>query len=444
MRQGSRAFASLLLAVLWLSCFPRMALAVTAPAEETLERLRALVEAQAAELEELRNRVQALEDHGTPPPTRVRWQGAPELATADGRLTAKSRGRVMADAWAASSDTPGVDHPGGTTLRAGRLGIEGQLDPAFAYKLEVDFAADGVTVKDAYLQYGGLPGWRFTFGNQKPPFSLEHMTGLPRTTFMERALPNAFAIPESLGASAARVGDGWTLSAALFGETTGTELDADEGHGLAGRLTMAPVRSGNGYLHLGVSAYRRQMGPGAGAGFRVRQRPEVRVFSTRLLDTGPLPARSSTAFALEAAAARGPLALQGELMQNRVVYRDRDAALFEGGYLQASWFVTGEHRPYNPASATHGRVRPGAALGAGGWGALELAARYSALDLGDGGIQGGREENFTLGLNWYPTAYTRFALNWVHYDVEGSNARLPYGSPDHRGQAIGARVQVDS
>lgn len=427
---------------------PALAVAEPPSSQEALERLLELVETQAAQIEELRGRIQALEDDRagpspTPPAPRVQWKGAPEIASPDGQLSAKMRGRVLADAWAASSDTAGVDHPGGTTLRAGRLGIEGQLDPAFRYKFEADFAGDGVTVKDAYLQYAGPAGWQITLGNQKPPFSLEHVTGLPRTTFMERALPNAFAIPETLGASVATAGQGWSFAVALFGETPGTELDANEGYGLAARLTAAPMRSGTEYLHLGVSGYRKQMGPEAGAGFRVRQRPEVRVFSTRLLDTGTISARASTAWALEAAAGRGPWSVQGEMLRNRVDVRHQDAVSFAGGYLQASWFVTGEHRPYNPASASFGRVRPGAAFGAGGWGAFELAARFSTLDLSDGWIEGGSEDNFTLGLNWYPTAYTRFALNWVHYDVEGSNARLPYGSPDHRGQAIGARVQVD-
>src|SRR5690606_25188722 len=120
-----------------------------------------------------------------------------------GAFTAKLRGRVLGDAWGTSSRTDGVQYPAGATLRAARLGIEGRLGPVFRYKFEGDFAGDDVTVKDAYLQYAGPSGWAVTLGNQKPPFSLEHMTGLPRTTFMERALPNVFAVSETLGASVA-------------------------------------------------------------------------------------------------------------------------------------------------------------------------------------------------------------------------------------------------
>ncbi|MGH7487884.1 MAG: porin [bacterium] len=48
-----------------------------------------------------------------------------------------------------------------------------------------------------------------------------------------------------------------------------------------------------------------------------------------------------------------------------------------------------------------------------GIGAWELGARFSALNLNDAGIQGGREENVTVGLNWYPDPGIRFMWNWI-------------------------------
>lgn len=437
-------------------------MAVQAAERPALEELRALIEAQAAELERLRARLELLESEqasrnagqsapatevaeapAPPPSSTVRWRGAPEFASPGGEFSAKLRGRVQSDAWATSSRTDGVDYPDGTSLRGARLGIEGQLGHAFRYKFEADFGADHLTTKDAYLQYVGRPGWAVTLGNQKPPFSLEHMTGLPRTTFMERALPNVFSLAESLGASAATGGERWTLAFGLFGETPGVELDGDEGQAFVARATLAPLLDAGRFLHLGVSGYRRHLTSDSGASFRIRQRPEVRVFGTRLVDTGPHPASNSTALGLELAGSNGPLAVQGEYLRNRVAYRQQEDATFHGGYLQAGWFLTGEHRPYDATKATLGRVRPHSALDAGGWGAFEIAARYSALDLVDGLVQGGTEDNFTLGLNWYPTAYTRLAFNWVYFETEGNMATVPFGSPGHKGHAFGARAQVD-
>lgn len=449
-------------------------LAFTAPASaQTTEELIELIRKQAAQIEALQQRLESLEkaaqsqpapapaasgqaaaapaaSGGGQPDVKVAWKGAPEFSSVDGKYTAKLRGRVQSDYWGVSSSTDGVDYPSGSTLRAIRLGVEGKLSPLFAYKAEVDFTGDSTTVKDAYLRYLGVDGWTFTAGNHKPLFSLENLTGLPRTTFMERALPNVFAFSESIGFSAATSGDNWSFGVTAFGETPGTEVNGDEGYGIAGRATFAPIAEKTSHLHVGVSGYHKKLtedhfpnNPNRDQGIQVRQRPEVRVFGTRLVDTGFLNADSTSAVGVELAGGFGPFAAQGEYIWNWADLDVGGTAKFDGAYVQASWFVTGESRPYDAKSGTHGRLRPAAALGEGGIGAFEVAARFSTLDLNDGLIRGGKEDNFTLGVNWYPTSYTRLVFNWVHFDVDGSLRASPYGVPDHKGNAFGLRAQVD-
>ena len=66
-----------------------------------------------------------------------------------------------------------------------------------------------------------------------------------------------------------------------------------------------------------------------------------------------------------------------------------------------------------------GSVKPSSPYGKdGGKGALELTARYSTVDLNDGAIFGGEQDNYTLGLVWYLHASTRLLVNWVHADVQ--------------------------
>jgi phosphate-selective porin OprO/OprP len=96
---------------------------------------------------------------------------------------------------------------------------------------------------------------------------------------------------------------------------------------------------------------------------------------------------------------------------------------FDGWYAEGSWVLTGESRGYSAANAafTNPKPRVNFSPESGGWGAFELAARYSTLDLNDnegvvggampaGGVRGGEQRIATVGLNWYPNQVLKFTL----------------------------------
>ena len=77
-------------------------------------------------------------------------------------------------------------------------------------------------------------------------------------------------------------------------------------------------------------------------------------------------------------------------------------------------------RPYRRSTAVFDRVIPHNNFNPtdGGWGAWELAVRYSQVDLNDEGLEGGRLDDITVGVNWYVHPNAKIQLNYVYAMVD--------------------------
>ena len=114
---------------------------------------------------------------------------------------------------------------------------------------------------------------------------------------------------------------------------------------------------------------------------------------------------------------------------------------FGGWYVEGGWMLTGERRAYNASTAAFDgpTVAHPFSLRDDGWGAWELAARYSDADLNsDAGalgtapskdsIRGGDQQIWSVGLNWYPNQVFRVMFDVDHVEIDrlSPNAtRLP-------------------
>ena len=70
-----------------------------------------------------------------------------------------------------------------------------------------------------------------------------------------------------------------------------------------------------------------------------------------------------------------------------------------------------------------------------GMGALEVAARYSTVDLNDARIFGGTMDNWSLELNWWFSAQRRLMLNYVRSQIND-------GFVDEAINIVQLRVQI--
>ena len=378
---------------------------------------------------------------------KVKWEPAPSIASPDGRFEMNLRGRIYADAGWVNDDDNTINAKG-TEFRTARLGIEGKAWKDIKYKFEVDFAGNAVDIKDAYIQYKGAAN--VTVGQFKTPNSLEEQTSSRYITFMERAsFTDAFSLARQLGLGVGMGGDNWTFNVGAFRGDAGTGNE-DEGTTFAGRVTFGPQIGDNIQTHFGASFRTRKIGADQ-SDLRYRQRPHNHL-SDRFVNTNRI-SDSDTFFGLEAAAIMDAVAIQGEytwlkadlssgfMAANPLLTTD---PTFTGGYVDVSFFLTGESRAYDPKKGSFGRVKVDNPVFKGGMGAWQISARFDTIDLSDEGILGGKQDSYIFGVNWYLNRHTRMMLNYSVSDVDNGFLVGANGiDGSNKIKAFGLRAQVD-
>ncbi len=295
------------------------------------------------------------------------------------------------------SDDSGLD------IRRFRLGLAGQVQfwPGWNYKVELDLTDTENTISDAYISWHAADWGTLRIGNQQVAHSMSGRTSSVSISFLERSLPTlAFTLRHRIGLGYDFNRKRWGGNITLFGEDPNKDVGS---HGFSTRLYFNPSRGGTHVLHLGGSVMQLYSDDDA----QLRARPESHKTDTRLVNTGVFPdVDTSTNFGLELAAAKDSFTFRSEFYG---AYWDRSEASdnrFKGWYAEASWFLTGEKSHYREGKF----IRPNILSDRGAW---EVAARFSALDLNDDDVRGGKQENITLGVNWYSQIHWRFMGNLI-------------------------------
>ncbi len=325
------------------------------------------------------------------------------------------RGRIHMDY--AIHDEDGQELGDGFQVRRTRMGLTGTIDENWRFQVEYDFAENGSSANDVWLRYTGLQHGHITIGHFKVPFGLEEITSSNSITLIERSLPTTtFAQARRVGVGYSVTQSNWHFAAMGFGQGSGSgtrSTTGDEGLGVGARFVFNPVRNDDLMVHLGIAASTEEPADDNVEQVRFRTRPESRPTDVRLVDTGNIGGtRRIDQVGLEAAMQSGPFSLQGEWMRADVNRRGIEPDVdFSGWYVSGSWVVTGESRGYRD-----GVFRGVSPSGPGG--AWELTARVSNVNLNDGAVAGGKQDNITLGVNWYANSNVRFMANYIINDVE--------------------------
>lgn len=404
-------------------------------------------------------------------------------------LTLNWGGRIHTD-WATwANDDQFQGQSDYIEFRRLRLMASGEGYGVYFYQLELEFAPEGrlapqsdllgeenafttgAELKDAYLGMRDVP----FFGTVKAghfftPLGMESQTSSNSLTFMERGLTSRFLPGREYGLSASNhtADQRWTWAYGAFAYEMREYLrvieNDNQGIRLIGRGTGTPYydeASGGRYLvHTGLGyAYSRprviddRFNPGVEERpVEFDARPEIHR-GDALVTTGVLNTHSFHTVTSELAWVNGPLSVQNEFVWTSLDEVDLGMMNFYATYIDVSYFLTGESRPYNRKQGTFDRVVPlencwfvrtpqGTSTG---WGAWQFAGRWSYLDISDVnnpqlGLQNQQMNDLTLGMNWYLNPHSRIMFNWIHPIVLNS---IRSDRETAYGDALTMRLQVD-
>lgn len=283
------------------------------------------------------------------------------------------------------------------------------------------------------------------------PFSFDLGTSDEYTQFIERSAAFDVFVPQSGTGNFAQGVEAFDWNEAETATwrnslTTNTENDPFNGIALAndafswiGRATWLPYydeASGGRYLvHVGVDAQAQGLERDV-INFHDRGDVHEPYAITPSYVNQNVVGTYSEMICPEFVAVWGPWCLESEYYAMEVngsnisgTAKGNFGHFFDGGYLQASYFLTGENMTYVRRAAAFTRVTPyenfvnlpgeRTHCGLGAW---QVAARYSWVDLNDQGVHGGHLDESTLGLNWYLNPNMHYAFNYCYTRVVGLGA----------------------
>ncbi|MGH8508065.1 MAG: OprO/OprP family phosphate-selective porin [Gammaproteobacteria bacterium] len=390
------------------------------------------------------------------------------LKSNDGAFQLKLRGLLHADGRYFLEDE---DRTNGDTylLRRARPILEGTVFKIFDFRFTPDFANGRTVIQDAYVDARFLPWLQLKGGKFKTPFGIERLQSATAIRFVERALPNNLVPNRDIGVELhGDIGQGLlSYSAAwLNGVNDGRssedfgDVDNNIDKDFAGRIFAHPFQQSDSVslqgLGLGVGlsyvdAHASTASPNLPS---YRTSGQQTFFSYR---TGSFGDGERLRISPQGYYYYGPLGLLAEYV---TVSQDVDRPVGAGireedlnhdaWQIAASYVLTGEESTYKGVKP----ARP-FSIENGHWGAFEIKARYSELDLDEDSFTGGADSfadptraaeqaaAWAVGFNWYLNQNVKFVVDYEHTVFDGGGGGTAASPRDREDEnVILSRVQL--
>ncbi len=433
-------FRLLVIAAVWGSAVAPSAIAQSVDAADSVvtRRLEELEQKQHI----LQRKWELLQEEATAKaketPILIAGKDGFALKSADGKFQLKLRGYAQTDGRFFLGDEEKL-LTNTFLLRRIRPIFEGTLDKNFDFYLMMDFGEGKAVLQDAYVDLHYWPQARLRIGRFKEPFGIERLQSGANLLFVERALPNNLVPNRDLGVQLhGELAKGLvTYAVGVFnGVADGASADNDNGDekDFTGRLFLLPFKNtAAGALQgLGVGvagSSGTQRGSTASLGLSSYKTPAQQTYFSYRSDgtaAGTTIANGKRErISPQGYYYSGALGLFGEyVISNQQVARGASSAklINETWEAAASYVLTGQKVSYRGVTLPK-PFEPKA----GNWGAVELAARYSKLNVDEEAFpifadptrSAQTAAAWAVGINWYLNKNAKFTVDYEQTKFNG-------------------------
>jgi phosphate-selective porin OprO/OprP len=384
-------------------------------------------------------------------------------------------------------DGPTDDQPAsprfndGFRLRRLRPTIQGSLGKLVSFRFTPEFAGDGsglggnssgtsatnggASIVDAYIDLNFDPAASLRVGKQKGPIGLERLQSGGAIDFVERGYPTELVPNRDLGVAlfGSVLSNTVTYTAGIFnGTRDGRDIDgqdSDNRHEFEGRIFAEPLKNQPGVfqgLGFGIGGSTGTKLSAAGAA----NLPQLRTPGQNVFFQYNATAAANgteTRWTPQAYWYYNNVGLLAEYVSAKQEAKNTVTAgtpavttVTSGKFTNDAWEVTATYVLTGEDTSYKGVVKPknSYAIGAPGWGAFELAARYGELDVDNDLFKEGfanastaasKASSYGVGLNWYLNSNAKIVLDYDHTKFDGGGV----GGQDRLAEkAIFTRLQL--
>jgi len=403
-------------------------------------------------------------------PASLTFKNGFKMETDDGEHSMEIHGRIQADSYNTLNNTDATADR--FDIRRAYLYAQGKLYKNWEYLIVGSFQGSPQLVW-AEINAHLWDEAQFKFGQYRFPFSVNESTSSRNIDFMERSIAMQFIPGLDRGAmlhgnptqglyyGLGVVNGGLRNNAGL--KSTGIDETSDvDGKDFLGHLSYnaAPILGHKDSIyHFGVSgSFGQQPTKPGDANYQLRAVTETNSLKFFQADSFTDPSVDLSRIGATTVLAHGPVKLVGEYVNNNFdgkVSGQRFNRDIDAFYVSANWLITGEkYANFFGKQNAFGDIVPTRNFDMkGGWGAWELAFRFSHMDASDfkadNAVGTGRLSNgfanqadaYTLGLKWVINPQVRILTNYIRSDF--NQAIISNGKTLNSEDGLNARVQVN-